>query len=282
MAFFVVSLSSVLTNLLSSEIEPTISGKACGCQDVTLLHEQFETNPNLSFSCPKDRKKTADNTMFPLDIFCANENAANVERSQFAQFDEFGFLGKHRRIHRRPYYHDLRLESLSHQCIRYVIADVSGCGLGHRHGVVAITANLAIEFGFSLALSDNLRDVVSGHGQYPEFREMLGLGHFHYSSELAHLNLTQYEVGSRESFVEDYFTTFRHQCHIAVTAHVGEHTSCRSAYLRLPKFCFDLWPGVYERARRFFQRANPEARVSLFSLLSTCDILECRQARGQC
>jgi hypothetical protein len=229
-------------------------GADCPCinaSDISIMHEQFDFNPELPYSCPKDLKEKKYKVDFNTEKFCRGMKEDDLK---------YGFDNA---VHNSepattdPYYHYLRTGNLSRKCPRYIIAQTTGSGLGHRHGTVVFAANLAIEFGFTLVLSDSLRDSLSSHGRYPHFRESLGLNHISYASELDRTNLDYFVVDGRESFWREYLSTFRHRCNLLVSAEVGNHTSCRSAFLRFPKFCFDMWPGAYERARRHLQGSYP-------------------------
>ena len=149
-------------------------------------------------------------------------------------------------------------------CVRYIIADHDYSGLGHRAGVVAVTANLAAEFGFRLALGGGLRRAKAPHGDYPRFREMLGLAHLPYDDELrfpAGAEVLREVVRSREEFLERYLDRYRSECHLAVTAMLGRGDSC----LRLDGstiYCFYAFPGAFRRARRAIRRGGIRAAAA--------------------
>jgi hypothetical protein len=163
--------------------------------------------------------------------------------------------------YRRPYSdradHDPEDPALHSKCTRYIIADHASNGLGHRLGAVAMTANLANEFGFRLALGKGLWVAKVFHGNYSQFRIMLGLTQIPSQDELSFppgANISRDIVRSREEFLGRYLDRYRFQCHLVVTALLGLRNSCRQLGGR-SHYCFSAWPGAFSRARLFFQRA---------------------------
>ena len=224
-------------------------GVKCGCEpSIFVKHERFDYNAVLPYSCPKSWEEDKDTLIVYPDKLC--EGGKDEVSAHFPDtLDDFEGSKPH------PLYEDSRKQFP--KCKRYIIADVDGSGLGHRHGTVVFAVNLAVEYGFTLVLSDSLRTSQSSHGQYLNFRELLGLENFLFFSELDRTNLKSFVVDCRESFFREYFSTFRHQCNIIVSAEIGNHTSCRTSFLRKPKYCFDFWPGAYERARRYLKPTYP-------------------------
>ena len=64
--------------------------------------------------------------------------------------------------------------------------------------MVVFATNLAIEFGFTLVLGDNLRDSISLPGRYPNFRELLGLGRFLYASNRGHDSIAIFTIDAEQ------------------------------------------------------------------------------------
>ena len=123
--------------------------------------------------------------------------------------------------------------------------------------MVALTASLAAEFGYRLAVSDRLWTSPSRHGSYPGLAAVLSLAGIPLDSELAFpagVNVSRREVGSREEFMGMYHLGGgRLDCFAVVTVDLGGPTSCRSG--RGPDSCFYTWPGAFRRARRLVQAA---------------------------
>ena len=262
---FVTVVNATTVNLPVSYL-----GVKCGCEgNLSLNHEQFDLDPELPYSCRKGWKELKENLVFNPERLCkGSQHELGDVSSHFRSNDDSGLTSN-------PFHNDLyktwQTGRPPQKCGRYIIAQTDGSGLGHRHGTVVFAANLAIEYGFTMVLSDSLRYSRSSHGRYLNFRESLGLDKFLFTSELDRTNLEYFVVDGRESFFREYFSTFRHRCNILVSAEIGNHTSCRSAFLRKPKFCFDLWPGAYERARRYLQPSYPALDPSSLSLFDVAE-----------
>jgi hypothetical protein len=209
----------------------------CGCNMTVVHHGELEINDEQPYSCPRPWSDEIVEEQFNPGNKCSSDDLS-LNTSESASEEGFDDLQDYSLDNGTdPYADELHLRGFDPTCARYIIAEHNGSGLGHRHGVVVFAANLAMEFGFTLVLGDSLRDSVSIHGHYPAFRELLGLTRFLYASELLARQpaLSHYVVDSREAFVAEYTARLHAMCGVAVTAHLGGHTSCRSAAFRLPK-----------------------------------------------
>ena len=140
-------------------------------------------------------------------------------------------------------------------CRRYIVA-FSGNGLGHCTGAIAFAANLALEFGYTLALHDDLWLKRGMHGVYSQFRQMLGLTTVLAKSELhfpANASVLIAGHNSRESFVAKTHNSYHHRCNQQITLNLGGSSYC---YLveKGRGWCFESWKGAYARARRLIRR----------------------------
>ena len=160
-------------------------------------------------------------------------------------------------------------------CLRIASAVHRDNGLGHRYGAVLFVANIAHEFGFSLVLGDILRQNYS-QNYFPSFRSLLGLDYFMYESELEALwparALTRFVVASREEFLLAYRSTYRHACDVLVQVKLGG-AACRGSVWPgaepVRSYCFRLWPGAFERARRLLHPHLPRLNATALSLFAT-------------
>jgi hypothetical protein len=130
---------------------------------------------------------------------------------------------------------------------------------------VVFAANLAIEFGFRLAVDSGLWSAPSLHANYSDFRKILRLTHLPSDLELRFppgANISRYTVHSREEFIKQYHLSYSRQCHMAVKVLIASGTGCLNLQGQA-MYCFSCWPGAYRRARRLVQRAIMRAPSSL-------------------
>ena len=234
--------------------------KECSCsKSQQLKHEQFQITSDYHFSCPTNWITQAQKHEIDLDSdrICISDGHTEPP------------LGKERKIPKKTSQLNILRMDLQHAtCPRYIVASHGDNGLGHRHGVVIFTLNLAIEFGFMFVLDNAL--IHSGpHGAYPEFRELLSLDSLPYDSELNHSRLQYYRVQSRDQFVQNYFSTFRHMCNVIVYASIGHENACHNHFGK--SWCFEAWPGAFERARVHLLPRYPPLNATSLGLFEAAD-----------
>ena len=206
--------------------------KECSCnKSRQIQHEQFSNYTRRPFSCPtiwNDQNQSVND--FNPERICVSNGHEKIKFETKAKSPR----------------KTIKVSRPIPTCPRYIVASYNKEGVGHRHGAVIFTLNLAIEFGFTLVLDKHLM-LGGAHGRYPEFREMLSLHGVKYDYELNRSRLQAYRVTSREQFVQTYFSKLRQTCNIIVYANLGSGGSCHT--FSYQTWCFLTWPGAYERAR---------------------------------
>lgn len=130
-------------------------------------------------------------------------------------------------------------------CRRFVAAQATQAGLGHRFASVILAFDLAREMNATFAIGKDTWTLASAHGSYPWIRDMFNW------SEVPVLEFLKNLTVHRPQHVKQAKSLLKRHCDVAVLVRTGDGEFCPGAP---GGFCMHTWrPGAYERARLFFR-----------------------------